>query len=260
MKKTILGILIILLAISLVIFGPSWFSSKEHRAEVTSKINTIEIDVNSVNTTIVTKNQDYVEAKLKGKGNLSLSQKRDRIEIKYDRPWFQFFNFFDRTELMITIPEDYDQDLELDVGSGNIEFKKPSKEMVLNNFNLDVGSGNIKIHSIQAKDAEVDVSSGNIEINHFVGRLDADVSSGNLSIQMDELTDDIQLDVSSGNITLDLPDNSDFTLFGEVSSGNIISKFPLENEERSKKSLRGTHRAGTYKIDIDVSSGSIKIQ
>lgn len=260
MKKTLLGILIILLAISLVVFGPSWFSSKEQRADVSNKIDSIEIDIAGINTTIITKNQDYVEAKLKGKGHLSLSKNRNTIEIEYDRPWFQFFNFFSRNELIITIPEDYNRDLELDVGSGNIDFKKPSNIMQLNNLSLDVGSGNIEINSVHAKEAELDVSSGNIEMKHFAGRLNADVSSGNLSIQLDELTDDIELNVSSGNIDLDLPDDSDFTLIGDISSGHITSKLPLENEERSKHTFRGTHGSGTYQINIDVSSGSIDIK
>lgn len=260
MKKTILIIIIILLSMSLVIFGPSWFSSKEQRLELSNKIDVIEIDIDNVNATIVTEKQDFVEAKLKGKGSLSLSQKRDTIEIEYNRPWFQFFNFFGNRELVITIPEDYDRDLELDVGSGKIEFSSSSKDMLLNNLSLDVGSGNIQLNSIKAREANLDVSSGNIDMKHFAGKLNIDLSSGNISIQMDELINDIEAEVSSGKIVLKLPDNSDFTLSGKVSSGNIFSKFPLENEERSKNGLKGTHGSGTHHIELDVSSGSIEIR
>ena len=90
MKKTVLAIVILLLLISLFFNVPNWFLSQEHRAEVTNEIDSIKLDPKGVDTTIISKNQDYVEAELKGKGNVSLSKKGNTIEIEYHRQWFSF--------------------------------------------------------------------------------------------------------------------------------------------------------------------------
>lgn len=259
MKKILLASVVMLLLFSLISIGHFSFFSKDYRAEVTNEIDTIELDLAGANATILTKNQDYVEAKLKGKGKVSLSKKDDTIEIEYDRRWYEFFNFGDRTELIITIPENYNRDLEFDVRSGNINFEL-SKDMELHEFKMDVRSGNIRIDSLQANKAELDVNSGNVNIKHVTGQLEIDVSSGNISIQVDDLIGDIDAEVSSGHIALDLPDDSDFTLSGEISSGNIHNRFPLNNEVREKNRLRGTHGTGQYNIDLEVSSGSIEIK
>lgn len=259
MKKILLVIAIFLLLLSLIFIGPGWFFSKVQRAEVTNKINSIELDVKGVNTKIISKNQNDIEAKVKGKGFITLSQKGDAIEIEYHRRWFEFLNFFGRTELTVTIPENYNRHLELDVDSGNIYFQS-AKAMVLNSLELDVSSGNIHLKSLKAKKAIIDVSSGNVNLERFSGHLEADVSSGNLTVQLDELIGDIEAEVSSGRIVLDLPEDSDFTLNGAVSSGHIHTRFPLINEKRDEHRLQGTYGSGKYRIHLEVSSGIIDIR
>jgi len=258
-KKIILAIVILLLLISLAFNVPNWFLSQEHRAEVTNKIDSIELDIKGVDTTIISKNQDYVEAELKGKGNVNLNKKGDTIEIEYHRQWFSLLNFGRKTKLTVTIPENYDRDLKVEVGSGNIDFKL-SDDTVLQSLELEVGSGNIDIESLKVGNASLEVASGNIDMKDFTGELDIDVASGNVSVQMDKLVGNIETEVSSGRIVLDLPEDSDFTLNGEISSGTIKNRFPLKNEESGNNRLRGTYGSGKYRIDLDVSSGTIEIK
>ena len=83
----------------------------------------------------------------------------------------------------------------------------------------------------------MDISSGNIDLKRYTGQIEADVSSGNLEIQMAEVTGPIELDVSSGRVLLDLPEDANFTLDGQVSSGFIYNKFDLKNSVQDEKEI-----------------------
>jgi lia operon protein LiaG len=256
---------------------------KENQATVTNQIEQIEIDVASLSTTIIPENRNSVKAELKGKGQLIVDKNGDKIVVKVKRPWgswFSLFNFSKNPRLTIYVPEDYDRNMNIDLGSGNLKFSGPSKQqpMKLDELIVDIGSGNLElrnlevtqlkhdgssgnvvIDSIKAKNGTFDVSSGNLVINHYQGAVKADLSSGNLDLQMDKLTDSIDIDVSSGNVHLDLPDNADFTLRGDVGSGKITSDFPLTSKNLNSKNIQGKHGSGKYPINLDVSSGTIKI-
>lgn len=301
MKKIFLLIIIlVLLTISLFIFIPSYFSSNQQEAKVTKKIDTIELDISNVKTKVITNNKDKVEAKLKGHGNIHVSKKGDTIEVEYRRPWFRFFNIFNRTELTISIPENFNNDLVLHIGSGNINFTNMKQmdlnkldidlgsghidftnigEMDIKELDIDVGSGNLSFNSIQSVNSQIDISSGNIQIHalhnkklnldlssgnvhikHYIGKLEADMSSGDLFVGIDELVDDFNATVNSGLITLQLPKDSDFSMKGNVSSGRIVNNFPFDQEERSGKTLKGVHGSGTHKVHLQASSGVIVIE
>src|SRR3954454_7152637 len=196
-------IMVVLVGVFLLIFT---FSSGgtfgKQKLEVTNNIDVIEIDVSGISTTIIPEKRDDVEAKLDGKGKVSVKRSGDSIEIEYKRKWFNQFSFFKRPKLTIYLPEDYHRDLAIEIGSGNLNYKGQSKNqpVQLNNFSVDVSSGNVNMDSIIANSGVFDISSGNINVKHYMGPLEADVSSGNINIQMDQLTDSVVVDVSSGHV------------------------------------------------------------
>jgi lia operon protein LiaG len=258
------------------------FVKAEDAVKVTSQTENISIDISSVETVIVPENRDDVRAELKGKGTVRVEKHGDEIEVAVKRKGFFWFNWFemDKTTLTVFIPEDYEKNMKIELGSGDVAFKGHSSNspMKLGNLAIDIGSGSMvlenldvetlehqsssgeaEFNSIAAGSGSFEVSSGSVHVNNYSGKLEADVSSGELKIQMDSLTDDVNLNVSSGDIELDLPDDADFTLNGKISSGDISSQFPLENKEESDNRLRGKHGNGKYEINADVSSGDIEI-
>lgn len=256
--------------------GFAFGGNKDGRAALSKTIETIDISVGGVKTTIIPQNRDDVEAVLTGKGSLTVKETGNIIVVETKRKMFNWFSFSEKRNLKIYIPEDYNRNMNIQIGSGSINFSGQS--MKLNELSLDIGSGNVnidhlevnefthdgssgnvKIDTLKTKSSTFDLSSGNLEVNHFTGALKADISSGKLAIQMDKLNDPIEIDLSSGNLNLDLPDNADFNLNGEVSSGNISSDFPLTTNGTDKKSLKGTHGSGKNQINVDVSSGNIHI-
>ena len=256
LQKNLIVIIILLGAFLLLISVPSLLPFGKQTAELTDDIDVIEIDVSGVSTTIIPEKRDNVEADLDGNGAVQVEKSGNSIEVEYKRKWYQAFGFFKRPKLTVYLPDDYQQDLAIEVGSGNVN----SKDLHLNNLLLDVNSGNVNLDSITTQTGVLDVSSGNIDLKHYTGQLEADVSSGNLSIQMDELSDDVKVEVSSGHVELDLPDRADFTLDGNVSSGFISSSFPLKDKQESKRELKGINGTGEHHLDLSVSSGKIEVK
>lgn len=256
--------------------GFAFEGSKDGRAALSKTIDTIEINVGSVQTTIIPEDRNDVEAVLTGKGSLIVEETGNRIIVETKRKMFNWFSFSEKRQLKIYIPEDYNRNINIQIGSGSLDFSGES--MKLNKLSLDIGSGNVNLDHLEVdefthdgssgkveidtlitKTGTFDLSSGNLDIEHYTGSLNADVSSGKFSVQMDKLNDSIDIDLSSGNVNLDLPDNADFILNGNVSSGNISSEFPLTTTSSDKKGLKGAYGSGKHKIDVSVSSGDVYI-
>lgn len=261
MKKIIITMVIFVGAFLLFLTVPSWLPFGKQTAEVTNNTDVIEIDVSGISTTIIPKKRDDVEAKLDGKGKVSVDQRGNSIEIEYKRKWFNSFFFSKRPKLTIYLPEDYHRDLDIEIGSGNLTYSSQSKNqpIQINELSVDVSSGNVNMDSITSKSGSFDISSGNINVKHYAGPLEADVSSGNINIQMDQLTDSVVVYVSSGHVQLDLPDKANFALDGQVSGGSISSQFTLENKQESKQTIKGVHGTGEHHLDLSVSSGKIEV-
>ncbi|MFD2681694.1 LiaG family protein [Bacillus seohaeanensis] len=286
MKNSLFILLFIVIGLGIIFYNSnlfSWFSFGDHdnQASVNKNTELIEIDVSSVKAKIIPEDRNDLEATLDGKGKLIVKENRDSIEVKVKKKWFQWFSFNNKSQLTIYIPEDYERDMEIELGSGNLEFSGKSqntpfklnelsveigsgkanlKNITAKQFDQEVSSGDINIDSLITTDGTIDVSSGDIKISRYTGPLKAKVSSGFLKVQMDELSDPIQIDVSSGSAKLDLPSNADFHLKGKVSSGDINCNFPLITKKVSgNKSIEGTHGSGKNRIDLDLSSGYIDI-
>jgi lia operon protein LiaG len=256
--------------------GFAFGGSKNGRATLSKTIDTIEINVGSVRTTIIPEDRNNVEAVLTGKGSLIVKETGNRLIVETKREMFNWFSFTEERQLKIYIPVDYNSNMNIQIGSGRLDFSGES--MKLNKLSLDIGSGNVnlgylevdefthdgssgnvKIDTLTTKKGTFDLSSGNLDIEHYTGAIQADVSSGRFAVQMDQLNDSIDIDLSSGDVKLDLPDHADFNLNGKVSSGNISSNFPLTSSGKDTKRLQGIHGSGENKINVSVSSGHVHL-
>ncbi|MGF2614225.1 DUF4097 domain-containing protein [Rossellomorea vietnamensis] len=252
----------------------------DNSVSVNDKVDTIEIDVASSNTVIIPEDRDDVKAELEGDGNLIVSSRGDGIKVEVKRKWFSWMSFNHDSELTVFIPKQFDRSMDINIGSGSLEFagNSSSKPMVLDTLRTDMSSGNLELTDIKTnkfvhngssgslivdrlttEDGIVDISSGDVEMTDYSGPLKGDLSSGEMDVEMAELKGDIRFDLSSGNVELDLPDNSSFTLTGEASSGNISNEFPLKSEKLDDGDISGTHGSGKYEIEISVSSGDVRI-
>jgi lia operon protein LiaG len=285
MKKIVIAAVIIIGAFILFLQSNvfSWWPIGDRdstSAKITNGIELINIDVSGASTTLIPDNGVRLRAELDGKGKVTIKKSGNTVDVKYKRKWFEWFGGLKGAKLNVYIPEDYHENLRVDIGSGSFKSKGFSKSKTLNleEFEIDLGSGNIDLEHIDAKrfvgdvssgnvkidslltnKGSFDISSGNVNLKNYRGELVSDISSGNLDIKMDELNGDIKIDVSSGKVSLDLPKNADFQLNSEVSSGLIRNDFELEDYEKEKHSIKGKHGNGKYNINLDISSGIIEI-
>lgn len=257
------------------------FSKGETEVKLTNRIDTIKIDVGSIKTNIIPEKRSSVEADLSGKGAIDVEKNGNTINVKFKRNWLNGISFLNfKSELNIYIPENFDRNIDINVGSGYLTFigksekrsmklekltidmssgKTDIKNIEVDEYVLDGSSGMISIDNLVTKTGTIDMSSGYIAIKNYEGKLNAEVSSGKLDVQIDKLTDDIELQASSGQIKLDLPDDADFTLQGHYSSGLIRSKITLKDQIQEKNRLEGVSGTGKHLVKVTVSSGMVDI-
>ena len=284
MKKLLafLAVLACFYIIALSLQRVSWFplSSKETQAASMRNIDVIDIHASAADVSVIPDNREDVKAEYKGKGKLKVTKSGDTVKVSLQRSWLEGINFFDKKKLKIYIPKDFDQKMALNIGSGKLHFSGPSKEhpMNLKEVTLDMSSGmvdleslnigsyhhegssgNAELNYVTAGNATIKMSSGNVDMNHYQGKLNARLSSGRFKAQIDQLNDPIDVKISSGIVNLDLPKDSDFTLNGNVSSGIISCKFPLENGFDGGHRISGSYGTGKHKINVTASSGKVSI-
>ena len=250
------------------------------RVEVTNKTKHIDLGLESSDTEVLPADKNEVRVEIQGKGTMTLDQKRDTIHVKVKHKWYEWIGFNQKSNVTVYIPKDYDQSIEINVGSGNfvMEGESDSKKWKLDELSVDMGSGDMEISNIETnvfehdgssgdlvvnglstKDGKVDISSGDVELSNYEGPLTGDLSSGELSVSMDSLKGDLNFDVSSGGVNLDLPEDASFKLNGKASSGDISCNLPLKNQKIEDGDISGVAGSGQYTIDVSVSSGNVDI-
>jgi len=234
------------------------------QAPISNDTQIIQVNVGSAQTEIIPEDRSNLRAVYNGDQKLKVHDSGDSVEVSLKGSWFDWFNWgSSKRKLIIYIPKDYARDMDIQLGSGSLQFSGAKQApMKLDHLMADIGSGKMALSNIevsQLKQDVFDVSSGKLDIKHYQGAVTADVSSGLFNLQLDQLMDSVTMDVSSGSVHLDLPKKAGFTLQGDVSSGNISCDFPLTEKESSDKHLSGKYGSGTHKITLDVSSGNIDI-
>lgn len=278
--KRILLIFAIMIGLYIIFINtPSWLSFGKNgtNAEEINNVELIKMDISSARSIIIPESRDNVEVIVDGRGHASVDKKGDTLEVIYKRNWMDGLSFFNNSaEVKVFIPENYEEEMQVNVGSGSIKLagdsEKPPLKLKALDVNMSSGnvelsnlevdsfkhegsSGKLSIDSMTVQSSDINMSSGIGRITNYTGELDADISSGKMDIHLKELTGDMNISANSGAITLDVPNNSDFTLKGKTGSGHISSKLALDKQVESKGELEGSMGTGKHQIKLTVSSG-----
>ncbi|PFG15407.1 LiaG family protein [Bacillus sp. es.036] len=251
--------------------------SDENSIKVTERTEEINIITHSSDMKIVPEARNDVKAALNGNGELSLRNRGDKIEVEVKQKWYQFFNFNGESDVTVYLPADFNQNLKLEVGSGNVELKGASS-LVLNEVDIEMSSGDVELSNLQTKSfkhdgssgrliidqlstekGSFDISSGDVILTKYSGPLKGEMSSGEMKVQMDQLSGDVSFDLSSGDVELDLPDDANFTLDTEASSGDISTTFTLKDQTITNNQISGVHGSGEHQVNVSLSSGNARV-
>ncbi|MCX7708461.1 MAG: DUF4097 domain-containing protein [Clostridia bacterium] len=186
------------------------------------------------------------------------------------------FNFTNQElKLDLYVPKSYAGSLELGTSSGDVNVDGLS----FDRFNFSSSSGNLHAASLNTKNAELNTSSGDFTVKGFSGglrfnsssgKLDAsdvdltgnmsvNTSSGDINVDFSKLAGNINSNTSSGEVKLRLPENAEFDVQFDTSSGDFETNFPLTQNIKNRHEVRAKAGNGGSNITAHSSSGDLQI-
>ena len=125
--KNAFAVIIALLALGTLYFilndNTSLFAKESQsgdRIQVTKKIDHIDLNMESSDTEVIPTDQNEVKVDMEGKGTLTLTQHGGTIEVAVKHKWYEWIGFNRTSNVTVYIPEEYEQNMGIDIGSGNL--------------------------------------------------------------------------------------------------------------------------------------------
>ena len=137
--------------------------------------------------------------------------------------------------------------------SGSIKLSN----IVCKSSNLECVSGSVKVENCSIDSVEIATVSGSIKAEGYFDELDADAVSGSIKVlNQKDFTKDSSFSTISGAITIDLPSDTNAKIDCSSTSGSVL----CEHTNTKAKSVDQKLGNGTYELEANSMSGSIKIQ
>lgn len=137
--------------------------------------------------------------------------------------------------------------------SGSIKLSN----IVCKSSNLECVSGSVKIENCSIEDLEIATVSGSTKSEGYFDELNADAVSGSIKVlNQKDFTKDSSFSTISGAITIDLPSDTNAKIDCSSTSGSVL----CEHTNTKSKSVDQKLGSGTYELEANSMSGSIKIQ
>ncbi|MCL2517761.1 MAG: DUF4097 domain-containing protein [Oscillospiraceae bacterium] len=148
-----------------------------------------------------------------------------------------FINPFNQKRVIVYIPKNYIENIEVKMISGNLRMENITAE----NCTLEVKSGNIKLINCSG-DTDIKSKSGNVKVSTHHGNVNAAGVSGNVYVETDSITKNSVISTKSGNIkTFVYELNTDLTIQGK--SGNIKLVINRLNGNVTARTVSGNVKA-----------------
>lgn len=157
-----------------------------------------------------------------------------------------------KVEFFLTIPENYNVELNTSGGSLSIED-------LVGELDARTSGGSIRVGNIVG-DVRLQTSGGSISTDTVTGNLNAHTSGGSIKVTIDkQLTEDAKLTTSGGSITAYLMSDIQLDISATTSGGRVKSDFDIQGSVK-KMAVKGSINGGGPKLTLNTSGGSIKIK
>lgn len=241
----------------------------------------IVVEASSADIEIIPENREDISVVLKTyeRGpKLKVSDgKTILIEAKKDEMINISFSMNKSPKLTVYVPENYEQAVEVNNASGNIDMKAFN----LSSLNIDLSSGNVNLRDMKFNEGKIENTSGNITVDTATfdtlkvtessgelklvdvsGAITGETTSGNVEIGYKEFAADLNYETSSGNIQVDFnkqPVDAKFDL--KCTSGNVHQGFDLEKvDKEDNNEFKGKVGDGTFEVTLRATSGNITVE
>ncbi len=219
--------------------------SKEHEI---SKIQKINIDVDSSDIKIILTKEDKVRAhfygnyssnSIKGVPHLEIKESGDALNIEIEHPKrILVFNINNsKYQLDVYIPEKYANNIKINSEFGDVNID----ELKVNEFICNTDSGNVSIKSLDSNKSRFETSFGHVNIDQLKGNeFICNTDSGNVNIKSLH-SKKSSFDSSFGNITVD-------NCLGEFNGKSDSGKYNVTFEKLQND------------VNIETSFGNVKLK
>jgi len=147
-------------------------------------------------------------------------------------------------------------ELNVDLSSGNMEF---IEDVTAGRAFIEMSSGSMKISALSSGSFNLDASSGKLTVGELSGKGSIGLSSGRITVNRLELGESLETDVSSGKLEVGIAGNPAIHFTGERFSGTLDTYFGLQYDGDSRSEMTATVGEAPYRrINASVSSGSTK--
>ncbi|MFS0656138.1 DUF4097 domain-containing protein [Bacillus sp. 179-C3.3 HS] len=288
--KRLIGLICIIVGVSLFIGmlfknGDLFHLSFSREKAVTSasaksdEIDQLDVSLSRFRVKVEPEDRSDISVSVvNGNGKMYAEQTGSTFKIRAENKGFLFFSKFEKGELLIKIPTDYHKNVKITGGSGvtevdgekklslqEVELKSTSGRLTAENFSAErveikATSGRLAVSHIKAKDSDISATSGRADIENVSGQLQLGMTSGRLNASFDTIDAPVSFRMTSGRAKMNLPDEGDFTVQAKKTSGNIDYSYNFHHVENEGKSFTGTRGKGTHLVDIEVTSGNVKLR
>jgi DUF4097 and DUF4098 domain-containing protein YvlB len=240
----------------------------------------VEVDSHSSNEVVIdivvranTDRESRAEEWFEG-FDLSFDQDGNDVVIKGDLE--RGVGFFRRNNRLrvtyeITIPQNYNLDLDTSGGSFDIEDVEGNVRLdtsggsirlgkVIGNVNAHTSGGSITTEGVVG-DMAVSTSGGRLRLNNINGNVVGKTSGGSIRAEvLGQTSEAIELRTSGGSITLALPTDFEADIDATTSGGSVSSELPvLVSGQTKRNTLQGKLNGGGIPILLHTSGGSINV-
>nr|WP_257215580.1 DUF4097 domain-containing protein [Bacillus pumilus] len=221
---------------------------------------------------------DITVSVVNGNGKMYAEQTGDTFKIRAENKGFLFFSQFEKGELLIKIPTDYHKNVKITGGSGvseidgkgklslqDVTLKSTSGRLTAENFSakrveIKATSGRLAVSHIDAEDSDIGATSGRADIKDVKGQLQLGMTSGRLTASFDTIESPVFFHMTSGSAKFNLPDDGDFKVQGKKTSGSINHSYNFDQVDSEGRGFTGIRGKGTHLVDIEMTSGNLKLQ
>ncbi len=215
-------------------------------------------DVGAIDIETHAKEMVLVEVEISGKNEDDMSvhfkKNGDNVSIKgdFDRGGFGFGNSHIRVTYKVTLPENYNVDL--DTSGGSIEI-----ENLTGKVDAHTSGGSISVEDVEG-DVNIKTSGGSLDLDNIIGKINAKTSGGSIKLKLPtNPTEDSKVKTSGGSITAYLAKDVAVNLSAKTSGGRVSSEFAV-NGTTKKRSIVGTINGGGPELVLKTSGGSVRIK
>ncbi|MFJ5964601.1 DUF4097 domain-containing protein [Bacillus sp. NPDC093026] len=242
-------------------------------------VDQLDVSVSRFRVKVEPENRsDILVAVVNGKGKMYAKKIGSTFKIRAENKGFLFFSHFEKGELLIKIPIDYHKNVKMTSGSGvsevngegklslqDVTLKSTSGKLTAQNFSakrveIKVTSGRLTANHIDAEDSDISATSGRADIKDVKGKLQMGMTSGRLTASFHKIDAPVSFHMTSGSAKFHLPDEGDFKVQTRKTSGSVKHSYNFDQENNEGRGFTGTKGKGTYLVDIEMTSGKLKLR